>query len=122
MGEDILYTTIQHGLAQISATVMLNCVGGGEFRGGVCSTRRAAQESAAHKALQAHKKLLSMLSWTNKPKVRRQEHYESNESHSSMSSHSDSVDACLNLEKEFPYEPPAANPTMTGKSVLNTAC
>merc|ERR1712007_114433 len=121
MGEDILYTTIQHGLAQISSTVTLNCVGGGEFRGSVCSTRRTAQESAAHKALQAHKTLLSMLSWTNKPKVARQEHYESNASHSSGISHSGSVNACLNLEKEFPYEL-EANPTMTGKSVLNTAC
>merc|ERR1712137_850317 len=56
-------------------------------------------------------------------------HYESNESHGSSSSHSDSVDMCLNVENEFQSEaqplaaiPPAANPTMTGKSVLNTTC
>jgi len=120
--EDILYTTIQHGPSQFSATVKLNCVGGGEFRGGVCSNRRAAQKSAAQEALQAHKTLLSMLYWTNKPKVGQQEQHESNESHSSRSSLSDRLDTCLNLEKEFMYEPPAANPTMTGKSVLNTAC
>jgi len=118
--EDILYTTIQHGLAQFSATVKLNCIGGGEFRGGVCSTQRAAQKSAAQQAVQAHKALLSMLCFTNRPKVGQQEHYENNESHSS-SSHSDGVDRCLNLEKEFPHEP-VANPTMTGKSVLNVAC
>jgi len=118
--EDILYTTIRHGPAQFSATVKLSCVGGGEFRGGVCSTARAAQKSAAQQALQAHKALLSMLFFTNRPKVGQQEHYESNESYSS-SSHSDGVDRCLNLEKEFPHEP-VANPTMTGKSVLNVAC
>jgi len=119
--EDILYTIIRNGPAQFSATVKLNCVGGGEFKGEVCSTRRAAQKSAAHEALQAHKTLLSMLCWTNKPKAGQQERYERSESHSS-SSHSDSVDTCLNLDKEFPYEPPAANSTMTGKSVLNTMC
>jgi hypothetical protein len=63
-----------------------------------------------------------MLYWTNKTKVGQQEHHESNESNSSSSSLSDRLDTCLNLEKEFMYEPPAANPTMTGKSVLNTAC
>merc|ERR550537_1911093 len=118
--EDILYTTIRHGPAQFSATVKLSCIGGGEFRGGVCSTQRAAQKSAAQQAVQAHKALISMLCFTNRPKVGQQEHCESNESNSS-SSHSDGVDTCLNLEKEFPHEP-VANPTMTGKSVLNVAC
>merc|ERR1719240_2334744 len=118
--EDILYTTIRHGPAQFSATVKLSCVGGGEFRGGVCSTRRAAQKSAAQQAVQAHKALLSVLCFTNRPKVGQREHCESNESNSS-SSHSDGVDRCLNLEKEFPHEA-VANPTMTGKSVLNVAC
>merc|ERR550525_816066 len=61
-----------------------------------------------------------MLCSTKRPNVGQQEHYESNESHSS-SSHSDGLDSCLNLEKEFPHEP-VANPTMTGKSVLNVAC
>merc|ERR1712107_251153 len=84
--EDIFYTTIQHGLAQFSATVKLNCVGGGEFRGGVCSTRRTAEKSAALQALQAHKTLASLLCWTNRAKAGQLDH----------------------------YEPPAANPTMTG--------
>jgi len=125
--EDILYTTIWNGHTQFTTTVKLNCIGGGEFKGDACSTRHAAERSAAHKALQAHKTVLSMLCWTNKPKAGQQEHHENNESHSSSSSHSDSnpsdsKDICLNLDKEFAYEPPAVNPTMTGKSVLNTTC
>merc|ERR1712064_265131 len=63
----------------------------------------------------------------NKPKAGQQEIHESNESQSSRSSHSDSnpsdsKEVCLSMDKDFAYEPPAANPTMTGKSVLNTAC